>query len=69
MYIFTPEEIQVISIPEIPKGGMRVGTTPKGVRVKHIPTGLIVDVDSERSQHLNRDKAFAELNTLLLANK
>lgn len=46
-------------------GEMRVGTIPQGIIVHHIPTGLGVSCDSERSQHANREKAIKMLEHIL----
>ncbi|WYN05139.1 hypothetical protein ISREJYDI_CDS0179 [Pseudomonas phage UNO-G1W1] len=48
-------------------GGMTVGLTTSGIIVHHIPTGLGISCDSERSQHANKEKALALLTSLLLA--
>lgn len=50
--------------PEPPKTGMRVGI-PRGVKVTHIPTGMVETCDSERSMHANRDKAISALTVRL----
>lgn len=48
-------------------GGMTVGLTPSGMVVHHIPTGLGISCDSERSQYANKEKALQLLESLLLA--
>lgn len=48
-------------------GGMTVGLTTSGMVVHHIPTGLGVSCDSERSQHANKEKALQLLESLLIA--
>lgn len=48
-------------------GGMTVGLTTSGIIVHHMPTGLGISCDSERSQHANKNKALALLESLLLA--
>jgi hypothetical protein len=48
-------------------GGMTVGLSLSGIIVHHLPTGLGVSCDSERSQHANKEKAIALLEALLLA--
>lgn len=53
--------------PPLPTGGMTLGMS-RGVTITHKPTGLSVSVDSERSQHRNRDVALAALAEKLAAH-
>lgn len=63
-----PQDLRITSyLPQSGHGagGMQIGLNPSGIIVHHIPTGLGVSCDSERSQWANKEKAIKMLEHIL----
>lgn len=65
MYLFTAADVSVESYPEQKTGGMNTYRIPKGIKVTHKATGIIVICEKHRGQYKNREAAFEELNAKL----